>query len=116
MSVEVRTVTRPGWSPLRYQGCVGVDVKGLIRLDNLSIALLRFGRDATIHEHPADFDVDVICLEGEGFASVAKKVVSLKADETVRWPAGVPHRLWTEGRKMVTLMIEHRRPNQANEQ
>jgi len=108
LAAVVSPISKPGWSPLPYEGCVGVEAKGLIRFDNLSLSLLRFREHATIHEHPAQIDVDVVCLEGQGFASVGGAVVALKADETLRWPAGVAHRLWTEESGMTTLMVEHK--------
>jgi quercetin dioxygenase-like cupin family protein len=107
MEPEVNAVTKPGWTPLSHAGCSGVDVKGLIRLDHLGLAMLRFSTHATIHEHPADMDVDVVCLEGEGFTSVGGRKASLRPDQRVRWPAGLPHRLWTEESTMITLMVEH---------
>ncbi len=69
--------------------------------------MLRFRRHGTIHEHPAEHDVDVICLEGQGMTSVGSERAAIRAGERVRWPANVSHRLWTEGDEMVTLMIEH---------
>jgi quercetin dioxygenase-like cupin family protein len=109
LRVEVKNSKRPGWTALTQQGCVGVEAKGLLRRDHLALAMLRFGKHATIHEHPADFDVDVICLEGEGFASVGGETVRISADQSMRWPADIPHRLWTSDSTMITLMVEHHR-------
>ena len=69
--------------------------------------MLRFRKNATIHEHPADIEIDVICLEGEGFTSVSGERAPFHAGQRVRWPAGQPHRLWTEETEMITLMVEH---------
>ncbi len=74
----------------------------------LSLALLRFAVGGTIHEHPADIDIDVICLEGHGMTSVGGIAAELHASEQVRWPAGLAHRLWTEDSGMLTLMVEYR--------
>jgi quercetin dioxygenase-like cupin family protein len=81
--------------------------KSLLRLDHLAVAMLRFGAKATIHEHPAPMDIDVICLEGQGMTRVGDEQAPLHAGERVRWPANIPHCLWTEGSEMITLMIEH---------
>lgn len=62
---------------------------------------------ATIHEHPADFDIDVICLEGQGLTSIGGEQAALRSGERVHWPAGIPHRLRTEESGIVTLMVEH---------
>lgn len=107
MTLEVLVVKRPSWSPLPYDGCVNVYAKSLLSLDHLGIAMLRFEPQGTIHEHPASFDVDVICLEGAGFTSVSGEQAAIQAGERVRWPAGEPHRLWTTDSKMITLMVEH---------
>ena len=106
MTPELTPFPRPDWSPLPYEGCVGVDGKVLVRDDDLLIALLRFAAHATIHEHPGDTDTLVACLEGEGFTSVAGDTAPLRAGQRVRWPAGITHRLWTEASTMQTLMIE----------
>ena len=64
--------------------------------------MLRFAKDATIHEH----DVDVVCLEGSGKMIVGAEESSIEAGERVRWPANPNQRLWTEDETMLTLMIE----------
>jgi quercetin dioxygenase-like cupin family protein len=74
--------------------------------DDVLIAQLRFAEHATIHEHPGPNDTIVVCLEGEGFTSVAGEVAPLRAGEQARWPKDVPHRLWTEDATMLTLMVE----------
>lgn len=78
-----------------------------MRLDHLSLAMLRFDPDGTIDEHPADIAIDVICLEGEGMVSVGDESAPLKAGQRVLWPVGVNHRLWTTEHTMLTLMVEH---------
>lgn len=76
----------------------------LLREEKLLLALLRFGRDATIHEHAGESEAIVVCLEGDGYTSVENE--SAQAGQRVRWPAGTRHRLWTEGSTMLTLMVE----------
>jgi quercetin dioxygenase-like cupin family protein len=85
-----------------------VNVEGKVILDSpdLMLALLRFSEHGTIHEHPGPKDTLVACLEGRGFTSVGGETASFEASQTVRWPAGVPHRLWTEDSTMLTLMVE----------
>lgn len=107
MAIEVANVPRPAWSPLPYDGCRGVDGKVLLARGDLSIAMLRFEEEATIHEHPAARDTDVFCLEGRGKTSVGGEQAEIQAGQRVRWPANENHRLWTEGEEMLTLMIEH---------
>ncbi len=107
---EVTPFPRREWSPLPYEGCVGVDGRVLVREEHLLVAMLRFGENATIHEHPGDTDTIVVCIEGEGFTSVADGTSPIKEGERVRWPKGVPHRLWTSGSRMKTLMIERPTP------
>ena len=104
---EVHPVPRPDWSPLPHEGCVRVVGKVLLSLPHLHLALLRFDAHGTIHEHAADIEIDVVCLEGEGMTSVGGNPAAIRAGESVRWPAGIPHRLWTAEGEMVTLMVEH---------
>jgi quercetin dioxygenase-like cupin family protein len=112
MRPDIQPIPRPEWSPLPFEGCRNVEGKVLLRLPHLSLALLRFAAGGTIHEHPADIDIDVICLEGHGMTSVGGVAAELRVSEQVRWPAGLAHRLWTEDSEMVTLMVEYR-PAQA---
>jgi quercetin dioxygenase-like cupin family protein len=105
--IQIQPFNRPEWTPLPYEGCINVEAKGLAQLEKFSIAMLRFAPNGTIHEHAAEIDIDVFCLEGEGMTSVAGESAMIRAGERVHWPAGQPHRLWTTDKHMVTLMIEH---------
>jgi quercetin dioxygenase-like cupin family protein len=105
--MRLERIPRPDWELLPFEGCVGVDGKVLLISEDLVVAMLRFARDATIHEHAADFPIDAICLEGSGFVSVGRETAPLPAGHRVRWPPGEPHRLWTEDSTMLTLMVEH---------
>ncbi len=78
----------------------------VVREPGYFVAQLRFSEHATIHEHPGENDAIVVCLEGEGFTSVAGEAAPLSEGQQVRWPKGVPHRLWTDGSTMTTLMVE----------
>ena len=107
MTVDIRAWPRPDWEPVPYEGVVGVEGRVLIRENDFFLAQLRFAEHATIHEHPGPNDTIVVCLEGEGMTSVGAETTELRQGQQVRWPRGVPHRLWTEGSTMTTLMFEH---------
>ena len=107
MTIDIRPIPRPGWDPLPYEGCVGVVGRVLVREDTYFVAELRFSEHATIHEHPGDNDTVVVCLEGGGYTSVAGETAALREGQQARWPKGIPHRLWTKGSTMTTLMVEH---------
>jgi quercetin dioxygenase-like cupin family protein len=106
MTLEPQPVPRPDWSPLPHDGCVNVDGRVLLVRDGLGLAMLRFAPGGTIHEHAAPHDIDVVCLEGEGFISVEDRVNAFVAGHWMTWPAGRVHRLWTAERGMITLMVE----------
>ena len=106
VDVDVAPVPGPDWSPLPGDGSVGVDGRVLVREVDFFIALLRFGPNATIHEHPGANDTLVVCLEGEGFTSVGGVTKPVRESERVFWPANVPHCLWTDETTMKTLMVE----------
>ena len=97
---------RPEWEPLPMEGCVNVEGRVIVNDDDLVVATLRFAPHGTIHEHPGFTDTIVACLEGEGFTSVGAEVFPISAGQRVRWPPGIPHRLWTAESTMTTLMIE----------
>lgn len=107
MAIEVKPVPRPEWSLVPHEGCRNVESKALLRHPQVFIAMLRFGKQGTIHEHAAPIDIDVICLKGRGMTSLDGEQAALNEGEHVRWPANMAHRLWTEDDEMVTLMIEH---------
>jgi quercetin dioxygenase-like cupin family protein len=95
---------------LPFEGCLNVESRALLRTERVALALLRFGPGGAIHEHPAEIEIDVVCLEGAGFTSVDGEAAPIAAGQKVRWPAGRPHRLWTEAETMLTLMVEHANP------
>ena len=107
---EVRPVPRAEWTPLLVEGTRGVEGKVLVSAAELTVAMLRFSPDATLPEHEADHETEVICLEGNGFVSQDGLPAEIHKGESVHWPAGRPHRLWTESSVMLTLMVEHPEP------
>jgi quercetin dioxygenase-like cupin family protein len=102
----IEQMPRAEWEPLPRAGTVGVTGRVMLRRAGIAIANLRFLPNATIDEHSAPFDIDVICIAGEGFASVGDQTSIFQAGQRLVWPAGVNHRLWTEASEMETLMIE----------
>jgi quercetin dioxygenase-like cupin family protein len=106
VSADVRPFPRAEWSPIPAEGATGVESRALLHQDDLFVAQLRFAEHATIHEHPSPNEIVALCLEGEGFTSVGGETAPIRAGEQARWPPNVPHRLWTEGSTMLTLMIE----------
>jgi quercetin dioxygenase-like cupin family protein len=88
------------------EGCVNVEGRVIFWDETLGLAILRFGEHATIHEHPGETEAIVSCLEGRGYTSVGGQKAPIESGQIVRWPAGIPHRLWTEGSTMTTLMCE----------
>lgn len=107
MTIEIKPVPRPHFTPLPRKGCRNVEGRVLLHGPRLAVAQLKFQPDGCIDEHAAPFDIDVICLEGRGLTAIDGEVHALHADQTVRWPAHQPHRLFTEDCTMLTLMVEH---------
>ena len=106
MTVDVRPFPRLGWDPL--PNSTGIVGRVLVHEDDVFfVAQLRFSANAAIAEHPGPRDAIVVCIEGEGFTSVAGETVRLSEGQQVRWPRDVVHGLWTEDSTMTTLMIEH---------
>lgn len=102
----IEQVPRFHWTPVPREGTVGVVARVMLNRAGVAIANLRFGANATIDEHSAPFEIDVICLAGEGFVSVGNDSSIFRAGDRVVWAAGVNHRLWTDGSEMETLMVE----------
>ena len=105
---DVTAWPRPEWTPVPRPGVEGVESRLLHHTEGQQLlAQLRFAPHATIDEHDAPHPIDVYCLEGSGFTSVAGQTAALRAGQHVRWPPGQMHRLWTDGDTMLTLMHEH---------
>jgi quercetin dioxygenase-like cupin family protein len=102
----IEQMPRSHWEPLRRQGTIGVSGRVLLKRAGIAVANLRFSPNATIDEHSAAFDIDVICVAGEGFVSIGTDSSRFRAGERVVWPAGINHRLWTHDSEMETLMVE----------
>jgi len=107
---EIRPFKRPDWEPVPMEGFVNVEGKVIIGDDDLVLAVLLFGEHAHINPHAGPNNALVSCLEGNGFTSVGGETAELHAGQTVFWPAGVHHDLWTEDSTMTTLMYEPFRP------
>jgi quercetin dioxygenase-like cupin family protein len=101
---------RPNWSPLPRPDTHGVEVRVHLFTEDVAIAELRFAPNTSIDEHPGERSAHVVCLSGEGFVSLGSESSPFKAGDRVLWPRGIPHRLWTEGSTMGTLMVESLRP------
>jgi quercetin dioxygenase-like cupin family protein len=69
--------------------------------------MLRLTEGAAIHLHAAPWDVDVVCMEGQGMTSLSGEVAELTPGRAVRWSANLEHGLWTEGDRMVVLIADH---------
>jgi quercetin dioxygenase-like cupin family protein len=106
MPPQIEPSPRPEWSPLPGDGVAGVVGKVLVREWGFFIAMLRFEPGGHINEHAGVNDTVVICIDGEGWTSVAGEPAQLQAGQIVRWPRDVRHHLWTEGTTMTTLMFE----------
>src|SRR5206468_1974443 len=76
VTVDIRPFPRLGWDPL--PNSTGIVGRVLIREDDFFVAQLRFSDHAAITEHAGDNDAIVVCLEGEGFTSVAGEVSTLR--------------------------------------
>jgi mannose-6-phosphate isomerase-like protein (cupin superfamily) len=101
----VTNVKRPEWEALPFDGCRNVEGKVLLDEPGIGLAMLRFEPEATIHEHAGVTDCWVVCIEGRGLTSVGGVQAEIEAGQKVFWPNGVPHRLWTAGSMMTTLMV-----------
>jgi quercetin dioxygenase-like cupin family protein len=102
----IEQMPRPHWQRVPRQGTVGVTGRVLLNRSGIVVANLKFAPGASIDEHAAPIEIDVLCLDGQGFVSIDGQSSPIRAGERVVWPAGVNHRLWTEHHAMETLMVE----------
>lgn len=105
--MEVKLFPRPEWARKPNGNAVGIDVRVLLQDKRLLIAQLRFAEHASFDAHAAPWDCHVLCLEGAGHVLVGSETARISAGESVLWPKGIVHQLWTDGSRMVTEMIEH---------
>ena len=106
--MELKEFPRPDWSPLpAMEGRFGVEGKVLLVDRRIVIATLRFAAHAQTDVHPADYDIHVLCLDGAGFSFCGGSTVPIRAGQSLLWPRGEPHNLYTRDSAMTTLMVEH---------
>ncbi|MGH2451782.1 MAG: cupin domain-containing protein [Candidatus Limnocylindria bacterium] len=96
------------WIPVTTPGATKVEVRPLLRTGGVGLALLRFGPHGSTDEHSAEYDIDVVCLEGAGFTKLGSEVALLREGDRIQWPRRIVHGLGTTNESMVTLMVEHR--------
>jgi quercetin dioxygenase-like cupin family protein len=107
MRLSIRPFPRADWQPVPNDGCRHVESRVLLLRPDVMVTQLKFGVAGTIHEHGANWNIDVVCLEGRGRTVVDGEEARIEAGERVHWPAGKLHRLFTEDSEMLTLMVEH---------
>lgn len=64
----IEQMPRARWEPLSRQGAVGVTGRVMLQRAGITIANLGFSVNATIDEHSAPYEIDVICIAG-GFST-----------------------------------------------
>ncbi|WP_303013928.1 cupin domain-containing protein [uncultured Bacteroides sp.] len=85
----------------------GVISKQLIKNPAGNITLFSFDKGEGLSEHRAPFDALVQVLEGTADISVNGNLFTLKAGESIVFPANAPHALTaTERFKMLLTMIK----------
>ncbi len=105
--MEKKSFPKPDWHLLPKAGCSGVQARVCLVDKRSVVAMLRLAEHANTDVHPAPYDIHVLCTEGQGFAMCAGEVVALQAGESVLWPKGQEHNIYTQGSTMETIMIEH---------
>jgi len=103
---EIQSQPKPHWAELPRPGCHHVEFRVLLYSGGLSIANLKFQTDAHIDEHDAPMDIDAIIIAGSGFVSIDGETAPVAAGQTVHWPKGKDHKLWTTTQTMETIMVE----------
>ncbi len=104
--IEISKHPKPNWQPLPRPGCSNVEFRVLLNREGLILANLRFGKNAEIDEHDAPMDIEAIVVSGSGFVSVGGETSAVAAGESVFWPKGKSHKLWTTSTRMETMMVE----------
>ena len=102
----IEQTPRLNLEPIRRQGTIVVNGRVLLNRSGIVIASLKFAPGATIAEHSASIEIDVLCLDDQGFVSIDGKSSTFRANGFIVWPAGVNHRLGTENAAMETLLVE----------
>ena len=105
--MEKNPFPKPDWQALRKEGCEGVEARVCLVDTRSVVAMLRLGKQSNTDIHPAPYDIHVLCIEGSGFAMSGGEVISIHSGESVLWPKGEEHNIYTEGSEMTTIMIEH---------
>lgn len=105
--MKTKAFPRPDWELVLHPSIQGVERQVWLVDKRVVLARLRFGPHTQSHLHAVDHDIHVVCLEGAGFARSGDSVDQIHAGETVLWPKGEDHNLFTEEEPMTTLLVEH---------
>ncbi|MEQ8691121.1 MAG: hypothetical protein RIC89_09850 [Pseudomonadales bacterium] len=105
--MEKDSFPKPDWHVLSKEGCTGVEARVCLVDQRAVVAMLRLGEKSNTDIHPAPYDIHVLCIEGSGFAMCDGVVIAIASGESVLWPKGKEHNIYTEGSSMTTIMVEH---------
>ncbi len=105
--MDRKSFPKPDWHLLEKDGCTGVEAKVCLVDKRSVVAMLRLNQHANTDVHPAPYDIHVLCIEGAGYAMCDGEVTEICAGESVLWPKGKEHNIYTEGSVMTTVMLEH---------
>ena len=105
--MEKTPFPKPDWHVLPKEGCKGVEARVCLVDKRSVVAMLRLGPQSHTDVHPAPYDIHVLCIEGSGFAMSGGEVKPIQSGESVLWPKGEEHNIYTQDSEMTTVMIEH---------
>lgn len=79
----------------------------IIKKDAGTVTLFAFAAGQALSEHTAPFDAMLYLLEGQAIVRIADRSFTVKANEYIILPAGVPHSLTAQhDLKMLLVMIK----------
>jgi quercetin dioxygenase-like cupin family protein len=101
-------LVKPHWEPASRPVTKNVSLRLLLSGASLVVANLKCTHVATVDEHAASFQIEMLCISRGGFVSVGQQAHAIREGERVKFPPDVKHRTWAEDEEMETLMIERR--------
>ena len=105
--MEKKAFPKPDWHILPKEGCHGVEARVCLVDKRSVVATLRLDKRSNTDVHPAPYDIHVLCIDGSGFAMSGGEVATISSGESVLWPKGEEHNIYTEESPMTTIMVEH---------
>ena len=92
-------------APVARPGCTGLVAAPVARSETWDATALYFASSASSDDHAVPYDHWLAVTRGQGRVSIGDVSQTVRAGDAILLPAGMFHRLWTEGEEMDAIAL-----------